>query len=714
MTASPTQPVPAPAQQGAADPAPTPEQGRKQYSPDFLKKFQQLYRDEPEPGFRERMSQFTQSLPAAPSSPTTLSAAPSFELPRDPSASTAVSGLAGGRDSMFGVSASASPFLAPSESAYRVRGVQELSEMERLTKHVSGILNKMTPEKYEDLSQQLFGRETEVTTNSAYMKRTIELIFTRAVEQPQFCEMYAKLSSQLAAQELHHKQQEAGGVAQAASLSQFRRQLLDVVQREFEDRIRESGEARGLGDEAQARARRRKLGNIRFVGELHNNRLLTPAIMHRVLVELLYGRGTTKEQVLSSPPHYLPPEDDIEVLCQLLQTIGAELEQRISAAASQAPPPQQQQQLVARYFSTMETLAAHMGYPPRIRFLLIDTIDYRRHGWPDKKPKARKLEEALREHEARRERSNSAVHTGQDTAWGKSAAVAASLTDMAEEAGARCQRHLDPAAAAAGYANRVRSRLAYFHDVRRGGDPGAALAAGGEHCEQLAELAAPAAGGSPQLLCRELCDIAARSSSAAARSDTAQLLRALCDSGSIVATPDALAGLGAFAGDCAAEQLREDLPQVYPRIVGLVGAVFPSATHFGQVQQLTAHALGTCADALRRRGEEQHAAEAAGELFAEAWCPLHAPLAAASCGVPQLAALASASAEAGWPQAAPAGTSVPQPLLALQLAALLRSGALTPRQLAAWHGALAQGAGPPLPSDVSAAVAALLAPSDHD
>ena len=51
------------------------------------------------------------------------------------------------------------------------------------------------------------------------------------------------------------------------------------------------------------------LGNIRFIGELYKQKMLTEKIMHECLIKLL---GEVEN----------PDEDEIECLCKLLHTIG--------------------------------------------------------------------------------------------------------------------------------------------------------------------------------------------------------------------------------------------------------------------------------------------------------------------------------------------------------------------------------------------------------
>lgn len=63
-------------------------------------------------------------------------------------------------------------------------------------------------------------------------------------------------------------------------------------------------------EDARDKARRRSLGNIKFIGELFKLKMLTEAIMHDCVVKLLKNHD----------------EESLECLCRLLSTIGKDLD----------------------------------------------------------------------------------------------------------------------------------------------------------------------------------------------------------------------------------------------------------------------------------------------------------------------------------------------------------------------------------------------------
>ncbi|KAG7272924.1 hypothetical protein CRUP_002504 [Coryphaenoides rupestris] len=151
----------------------------------------------------------------------------------------------------------------------------------------------------------------------------------------------------------------------------FRKLLLNRCQKEFEkdkddDEIFEKkqkeldaaseGEKQRLKDElevAKDKARRRSLGNIKFIGELFKLKMLTEVIMHDCIVKLLKNHD----------------EESVECLCRLLSTIGKDLD------FEKAKPRMEQ------YFHQMEKIIKERKTSSRIRFMLQDVLDLRRNLW---------------------------------------------------------------------------------------------------------------------------------------------------------------------------------------------------------------------------------------------------------------------------------------------------------------------------------------------
>nr|XP_029498326.1 eukaryotic translation initiation factor 4 gamma 1-like isoform X3 [Oncorhynchus nerka] len=237
----------------------------------------------------------------------------------------------------------------------------EQAKTQELFKRVRSILNKLTPQMFQQLMKQV----TELTIDTEErLKGVIDLIFEKAISEPNFSVAYANMCRCLMG--LKVPTTDKPGVT-----VNFRKLLLNRCQKEFEkdqddDVIFEAKqkemeaakeeEKAGLKaelEEAKDKARRRSLGNIKFIGELFKLKMLTEAIMHDCIVKLLKNHD----------------EESLECLCRLLSTIGKDLD------FEKAKPRMDQ------YFAQMDKIIKEKKTSSRIRFMLQDVIDLRRSGW---------------------------------------------------------------------------------------------------------------------------------------------------------------------------------------------------------------------------------------------------------------------------------------------------------------------------------------------
>uniref|UniRef100_A0A672ZQP1 Eukaryotic translation initiation factor 4 gamma 1 n=1 Tax=Sphaeramia orbicularis TaxID=375764 RepID=A0A672ZQP1_9TELE len=231
-----------------------------------------------------------------------------------------------------------------------------------LFKRVRSILNKLTPQKFQQLMKQV----TELTIDTEErLKGVIDLTFEKAISEPDFSVAYANMCRCLMGLRVPTTDKPGTTV-------NFRKLLLNRCQKEFEkdkddDEIFEkkqkeleaaSGEEEKQRlteelEEAKDKARRRSLGNIKFIGELFKLKMLTEVIMHDCIVKLLKNHD----------------EESLECLCRLLSTIGKDLD------FEKAKPRMDQ------YFNQMEKIIKERKTTSRIRFMLQDVLDLRRNNW---------------------------------------------------------------------------------------------------------------------------------------------------------------------------------------------------------------------------------------------------------------------------------------------------------------------------------------------
>ncbi|XP_010934513.1 eukaryotic translation initiation factor 4G isoform X2 [Elaeis guineensis] len=259
------------------------------------------------------------------------------------------------------------------QNRYLVGKVNDDEEAKQ--RQLKGILNKLTPQNFEKLFQQV--KEVNID-NAGTLTGVIAQIFDKALMEPTFCEMYADFC--------HHLARELPDFTEGNEKITFKRLLLNKCQEEFERGEREQAEASKAEEEGETeqseeekeekriKARRRMLGNIRLIGELYKKRMLTERIMHECIQKLL-GQ------------YQNPDEEDIEALCKLMSTIGEMIDH-----------PKAKEHMDA-YFDMMAKLSINQKLSSRVRFMLKDAIDLRKNKWQQRRkiegPK--KIEEVHRD-----------------------------------------------------------------------------------------------------------------------------------------------------------------------------------------------------------------------------------------------------------------------------------------------------------------------------
>ncbi|XP_051989762.1 eukaryotic translation initiation factor 4 gamma 1-like isoform X4 [Xyrauchen texanus] len=238
----------------------------------------------------------------------------------------------------------------------------DAGKTQELFRRVRSVLNKLTPQMFQQLMKQV--TELSIDTEER-LKGVIDLIFEKAISEPNFSVAYANMCRCLMG--LKVPTSDKPGVT-----VNFRKLLLNRCQKEFEkdkdddeifeqkqkelDASTEEEERQRLKEEledAKDKARRRSLGNIKFIGELFKLKMLTEPIMHDCIVKLLKNHD----------------EESLECLCRLLSTIGKDLD------FEKAKPRMDQ------YFNQMGKIIKDKKTSSRIRFMLQDVLDLRQNNW---------------------------------------------------------------------------------------------------------------------------------------------------------------------------------------------------------------------------------------------------------------------------------------------------------------------------------------------
>jgi translation initiation factor 4G len=250
---------------------------------------------------------------------------------------------------------------------------QEQDTPELVDRKVKGLLNKLTMEKFDSISDQIiaWANKSEQEKDGRTLIQVIRLVFERATDEATWSEMYARLCRKMM-ERISPKVQD-DGITNAegkpiAGGQLFRKYFLNRCQADFErgwvvkettaaaapkaaqdDAVKDGDteEVAIYSDEyyAAQKAKRQDLGLIKFFSELFKLQMLTERIMHECVKGLLRKVEN-------------PEEEEIESLCKLLTAVGAILDTQKARAHMDI------------YFSRMKDLRKSQNVRPRMQFML--------------------------------------------------------------------------------------------------------------------------------------------------------------------------------------------------------------------------------------------------------------------------------------------------------------------------------------------------------
>ncbi|CAF3130422.1 unnamed protein product [Rotaria sp. Silwood2] len=256
------------------------------------------------------------------------------------------------------------------ENPYKPANTSKIDANDRVLRDIKSILNKITPQTYDKLQEKLEALDID---RYERLEGMIKIFFAKAVDEPGFCFLYAKLCKQF-----QNKQVTVSAEDGKTATHYFRQILLTRCQNEFENDYRDEVEYEKRKVEIEAsidekknkeeqeqleedliKAKRRKLGNIFFIGELFKLRMLTDSIMYDCIEYLLRDKTD---------------EESLECLCCLLRTIGKELD----AKANEKPMNKSNLQ---KQYRKLDSIIKEQKTSSRIRFMIQDLIELRQAAW---------------------------------------------------------------------------------------------------------------------------------------------------------------------------------------------------------------------------------------------------------------------------------------------------------------------------------------------
>jgi len=241
--------------------------------------------------------------------------------------------------------------MAATDSWNAKQRARTLSDDEdaKVIRSVRSILNKLTIEKFESLFCQLIACGISTPEHISTLMREV---FEKATTQHQFIPMYAELCVRL-----ESDPHVAAVVEAAGEFHNFRRLLLNECQNAFEQLLEPCVAESSVDEELQMRRKQQALGNIKLIGELIVQGMVSTDLLMECCNVLLKSQSSCPEA--------------LESLSALVMVAGPKFDSKDS----------QYYHKLEAVFAGMEKLTKDKSVPPRVRFLLRDVLDVRSAGW---------------------------------------------------------------------------------------------------------------------------------------------------------------------------------------------------------------------------------------------------------------------------------------------------------------------------------------------
>ncbi|KAJ1500331.1 hypothetical protein HMI55_003943 [Coelomomyces lativittatus] len=245
---------------------------------------------------------------------------------------------------------------------------EEEKYLKGIEKETRGFLNKISSENLEQLAPFFYRPEKYLSA----LKLKIYMIVKKSFDEPKYATVYAQLANGL----LQHCKPLQGSASGDKEFEEIRKNVRKFIiiscESSFKTRPKWADKMYPKITEEDyeevTKIKGKVLGNMRFVAELFNYKVLSPTAMSKIVNELLRNTQT-------------PTEEDLECLIVLLNTAGPSL----STLKEEDD-----------WFKKIDMILKLANTIPRIRFLLMDLLALKKNDW--RKPDAEELSKQLKEY----------------------------------------------------------------------------------------------------------------------------------------------------------------------------------------------------------------------------------------------------------------------------------------------------------------------------
>eukprot|EP00297_Palpitomonas_bilix_P002434 CAMPEP_0113910156 /NCGR_PEP_ID=MMETSP0780_2-20120614/27339_1 /TAXON_ID=652834 /ORGANISM="Palpitomonas bilix" /LENGTH=795 /DNA_ID=CAMNT_0000906221 /DNA_START=109 /DNA_END=2496 /DNA_ORIENTATION=- /assembly_acc=CAM_ASM_000599 len=244
------------------------------------------------------------------------------------------------------------------EEALRLKREKEEDDN---VKKARGILNKLTPERFDSLFKKFADLPC---TTERMLEKLADAVFTKALDEQAFSSSYAELARRLVPQmpkfpAVNEDGEEYDITFQLVLVSKCEEKFFAPPPFDDLEDMPEGEEK----DEKLSKMRRHIFGNVKFISELFKLKIIPDKTMHEWVMELLNLNPANESEEQ-------PSELDVEQVSVVLTNVGNIMDNEKGS------------RFVQQYFDTLKGISNDKEkYSSRIRFMVQDLLDLRGNNW---------------------------------------------------------------------------------------------------------------------------------------------------------------------------------------------------------------------------------------------------------------------------------------------------------------------------------------------
>ncbi len=246
--------------------------------------------------------------------------------------------------------------------------LEEYRKLDPVKNQLTELLNILTVDNYEDVKAQIFEK---IKGELDDQKKFLEVLFKKAVSEKSFVSLYAKICKDLDREMPQKSEKDHRQSKMRSYLVDKCREIFKTDNSKIEHLVKVTDP-----EEREAKLKKFLLGNVNFIAELINSKLLSKKIVFQCISNLFARIEKEDQQGFIK----LINIEGIVILMDKFGTLINKYDQKIK--------PEELvdfNKRIDEYINKLDSLCSDNSIPGHIRYKIINLIEKRRRGWEESK-----------------------------------------------------------------------------------------------------------------------------------------------------------------------------------------------------------------------------------------------------------------------------------------------------------------------------------------